>query len=169
MSNIHYAANDQIRLARDLMIELDALGLADDEEAVQLSVESELNLESVADEVLKCLGEDEALLTGIKELQARLAARKKRIEARVDAYKSLASRVLDAARQKKIERPGGTISLAKKPPSLAEVDEAQVPSKFWVEKDPVLDRRAILAALKDGEEVPGASIKPTEMSVRINT
>jgi hypothetical protein len=165
--NVRAYAEDQIRSARDLLIELDTLGLAEDEEAVAMSMESEVDFESVADELLKSMGDAEAMAEGIKKLEASLVARRSRYETRVKGYKALAHRILDAAQTQKMERPGGTISLRKTPQQLGDVDEASVPSEFWVEADPRIDRKALLKALKSGAEIEGVTLTAPSTTISI--
>lgn len=58
------------------------------------------------------------------------------------------------------------LSIQKNPPSLNVEDEKLIPEEYWIEQAPVLDKKAMLVALKAGEEIPGVSIKQTE-SLRI--
>ena len=52
------------------------------------------------------------------------------------------------------------------PPTVEVSDEKLIPKEFFVEQSPKLDRKALLAALKDGKEIEGAIIKQTK-SLRI--
>jgi hypothetical protein len=56
--------------------------------------------------------------------------------------------------------------LARKPAFLAISDEASIPRSFYVQPPEQLDKRAIVSAIKDGTEVPGASLAtPNAMSL----
>jgi hypothetical protein len=56
--------------------------------------------------------------------------------------------------------------LARRPPFLSISDEASIPRSFYVQPPEQLDKRAIISAIKDGTEVPGASLAtPNAMSL----
>jgi hypothetical protein len=56
--------------------------------------------------------------------------------------------------------------LARKPAFLSIADEALIPRSFYVQPPEQLDKRAIVSAIKDGTEVPGASLAtPNAMSL----
>lgn len=55
------------------------------------------------------------------------------------------------------------LTIKKNPPAVEVQDEAQIPGGYWVTPEPKppekrLDKKAIAAALKKGEEVPGAKL-----------
>lgn len=105
--------------------------------------------------LLKSMEGDEATLKAEEE---RLAKRRKASE---NARKRLMGYLDDGLHRAGLEKVKGTrftVSLAKKPPSLRVVDEAQIPAHYWTEQPPKLDKRGLLLVLKTGEEVPGAEI-----------
>jgi hypothetical protein len=55
---------------------------------------------------------------------------------------------LDMIEQKKLERPLATVTLKAVAPKLNLVDEAAVPSPYWRQPEPELDRKALTDALK---------------------
>jgi hypothetical protein len=56
--------------------------------------------------------------------------------------------------------------LARKPAFLLIADEALIPRSFYVQPPEQLDKRALVSAIKDGTEVPGASLAtPNAMSL----
>lgn len=65
----------------------------------------------------------------------------------------------------RISCPWFTISLRKNPPRVDVYDEPSIPDAYrvWSEPPPpTVDRRALLEALKAGQDVPGARITQDE-------
>lgn len=113
------------------------------------------NLEAIGDAI-----EDE-----IKRLQGKQAAITAKQE-RLLGY--LAGNLKRAGITRIEDSPLVTIKFAKNPASVDVLAESQIPEQFWVQPEPPpkrLDKRAILAALKQGEDVPGACIKQGERLV----
>jgi hypothetical protein len=75
---------------------------------------------------------------------------------------------MERADIRKIVEPDFTASLRRTPPGLLIVDDSQVPESFWRPQPPKLDRRALLAAVKAGQDIRGAALDNggTALSVR---
>ena len=77
-------------------------------------------------------------------------------------------RVLDATGEKKVERPGATLSRRPGSLSVSIDDERLIPSQLTKTKvEP--DKAAIKAQLQAGEDVPGASLQrgPDGITLRV--
>ena len=96
---------------------------------------------------------DEEMLVGIKDRQASLADRKKRIEARAASAKAFIGKALRIARLAKLELPEVTYSVRDGKPTLKVVDPAAVPEEYTVSK-PVPDKAAINQAFADATDLP---------------
>ena len=96
---------------------------------------------------------DEEMLVGIKERQAALADRKKRIEARANNAKAFIGKALRIARLPKLELPEVTYSVRDGKPTLKVVDPKAVPDEYTVAK-PVPDKTAINEAFADKDDLP---------------
>lgn len=92
--------------------------------------------------------------------KARFAAK------RAHSRKRFIHMLMNAVGVKKVDGQHLKIAIQKNPPSVDVVDESLIPKAFWVPQDPVLDRKAILSALKDGDIVDGCRVKQGE-SIRI--
>ena len=95
----------------------------------------------------------------------RMTERKKSIENQIDRMKRAQLEFMQATGQKKAS--AGTFTLTmRENKSVRVVDENAIPAAFVVEKPAVYqpDKKAILAALKAGESVPGCEIE-TSFSV----
>lgn len=69
---------------------------------------------------------------------------------------------LKASGKEKIKTPLYSIWIQQDPPSIEVLDELEIPNEYWVEQLPTLDKRQLLADLKEGKEVKGAQIKQGE-------
>lgn len=128
-----------------------------DEDAFWDTLDGETDAVSVMDHILASMQEDEALAAAAKEQADAIAARAKRIAARAAAKKKTLGLILDAAGQKKVERPLATVSKVAGRMSVQITDEASVPSQLCkVVTTP--DKTAIKKQLEAGETVPGCEL-----------
>lgn len=157
MSDIRRTLKDETEAARALLANIhDVVG--DDDEAILGTVEGETNLIEVITRAVERLDEleshDEALAGLVKSYNAR----RDRLQNQGELLRAAISVALEAAGLKRLELPQATLTIKATPPSAVITDEAALPSKFWKPSDPKLDKRAVLAALKEGETVPGATL-----------
>lgn len=157
MSDIRRTLKDETEAARALLANIhDVVG--DDDEAILGTVEGETNLIEVialaVDRLAELKSHDEALSHLVKSYNER----RDRLQNQGELLRAAISVALEAAGLKRLELPQATLTIKATPPSAVITDEAALPSKFWKPSDPKLDKRAVLAALKDGETVPGATL-----------
>jgi hypothetical protein len=126
------------------------------EEAIEDKVENVAKL-------VRCLDVD---IEAIKSEEKRLADKRKALENKVTSVKSYVQHEMEVAGLNKVKRPTVTVSIQANPPSVDVMDESLIPSIYMVPQPSKIDKRAILTALKEGEFIPGASIKQS-MGVRI--
>ncbi len=104
----------------------------------------------------------EASAAAIKDAEAQMAARRKALENRAARLRAYLLDSMTLAGVDKIESPYFAIAVRKNPPSVEVLDEAQVPAGYFTSPPPpppVLDRKLILATLKDGVDIPGCRLK----------
>lgn len=92
---------------------------------------------------------------------ARLQALKKAREAVADGLRDYIKRCMEAAGIEKIECPLFKITIAKNPPAVEVIDPLSIPAQFMAvpePKPPAPDKKAIAAAIKAGQDVPGARL-----------
>lgn len=142
--------------------------VADDEVAREDAIEGETNLKEVIAAAVEEIAEAEAMAEVIKVRAGDLAARKKRLEDRAEMLRAAIASALDHVDCKKLTLPTATLSVAPVPPKAIVIDEADLPSDFFEPQPPKLDRRKLLAALKDGP-VPGAELSNGGTSLRIRS
>lgn len=132
------------------------------------SLDGETDALDLIDHVLASMQEDDALAAATKAQADDLTARARRVKARADAKKSTLKTILDAAGQRKVERPRGTVSKLAGRLSVKITDETSIPSQLC--KTTVApDKTAIKKQIEAGEEVPGAELVRGEdtISVRV--
>lgn len=141
-----------------------------DEDAAMTVVEGETSFIEVVDEALERMAVIDAHQEAIDAALARMKGRKERLDAQAERIKGSLMMALDTVGMKKLERPTATLSLARSPDKAIVTSEADLPSSFLVEKTTVSpDRKAILAALKEGAAIPGAELSNGGVSLRIST
>jgi len=122
---------------------------AEDDQLVLDMIEGESRFLDLIDALLlrraECLGHVEGLDSAI----ATLEARKARFKARAESAKALIEQALTLADLPKLERPAATLTMSARAPSLIVTEESAVPSRFWRTPDPVLDKKALTAALRE--------------------
>ena len=135
------------------------LALADgDEEVVRDTIEGETNLHELIENVVADVASDCASVDGIKAHIEAMRGRKERLEARIESRRAAILNAMAIGEIKKMELAIATLTRKPTPPKVQTVDEALIPSEFWKRAEPTLDRKALLEALKDKREVPGASL-----------
>lgn len=163
-------------IVRDVTKELEALRvmreqIADlaggDEDFVRDTLEGEADFEGLVRRLLMSIGEDEAHAAGVKDYIAELAERKRRHEDRAATKRALLATALEISGRKSIPTDIATVTLRQVTPTAIVVEEGDIPASFWEPQPPKLDKKALTAALRDGEAVPGATLSNGGISVTI--
>ena len=142
---------DMAQLRREAE-QLDQLCGGDDQLFADM-MEGETDVHRIVARIHEQYMRDEEMALGIKERQAALAERRKRIETRAANGKAMIGKVLRIARLPNIELPEATYSVRDGKPVLKVVDPAAVPEMFTVTK-PAPDKRAINEAYHDSDSLP---------------
>ena len=152
MAEVNYALHRQTEAVKALRADLAAAGAGDDEDLALDAIEGETGfLEAVA-AVLLSIDEDAVLLAGIKARKEELTERERRIKAGVERKRAMIERAMTIAETPKLTLPIATLSLARRPPGLAVIDEAMIPATFWrtpAPPPPELDRTALTERLRE--------------------
>lgn len=123
-------------------------------------------LEDKAENIAKLIKTMEVEVTGYKEEEARLAARRKSLETSTKNLKAYLEEAMRAVNKHKIRGKLFSFSIQKNPASVEVLDESVIPKELFNTPAPVLDKKETLIRLKAGEEVPGVVLKQSE-SLRI--
>ncbi|WP_346868068.1 siphovirus Gp157 family protein [Clostridium sp. UBA1353] len=123
-------------------------------------------LEDKAENIAKLIKTMEVEVTGYKEEESRLAARRKSLETSAKNLKAYLEESMRAVDKTKIKGKLFSFSIQKNPASVEVLDESVIPKELFNTPAPVLDKKETLIRLKAGEEIPGVILKQTE-SLRI--
>ncbi|MDW9517301.1 hypothetical protein GOB43_08275 [Sinorhizobium meliloti] len=167
---IEHSMRRQTEAAKALLVDLRNQGADDDAELVADTIEGETNLMEAIEEAIAELDECDVLVTGLKSKEAEFEARRKAIEKRAERIRALIEQAMLATDQTSLKLPTATLSLTKRAPGLIVNSEADIPSRFFVEQErpaPKLDKKALAAAIKAGEQVPGANLDNGSISLSV--
>lgn len=96
-----------------------------------------------------------------KAEEDRISAKRKAVENRIKWVKGYLQNCMEAAGAMVIETGTRKIALQKSPPSVDVQDEVSIPARYFITIPATvqLDKKAVIEALKSGEEVPGCQLK----------
>jgi hypothetical protein len=112
---------------------------------------------------------DEALVSGLRLRLDDMKERLSRLEIRGAKKRQLAFEAMSEAGLKKLEQEDFTASLRAGPLSLVIAAEDEIPQDYWIPQPPKLARQALLNALKQGNEIPGAVLSNPKPSLSVRT
>lgn len=160
--NLYWVDNAIYKLY-DEFVDPETGELTDPDAFAERYAELEISREDIIENTLllykNCVSDAEAIAAEIKTLKARQAA----LEKRADRLKADAS---DALGGEKFHTAKVAVSWRKS--TAAEVDESLCPEEYITTKITTApDKKAITAALKAGQEIPGCKlVERVNMSVR---
>ena len=123
-------------------------------------------LEDKAENIAKLIKTLDVEVAGFKEEEKRLAERRKSLENNIKGLKQYLENAMKVTGKVKFKGKLFSFNIQKNVPSLNIESTENIPKEFFIEQEPVLDKKAVLSALKEGKEIEGVSIKQTE-SLRI--
>ena len=140
-----------------------------DETTLADTVEGLTDLHEIVAAIIRSALSDEALATGLKCRIADMQGRLDRLEERLARRRKIAKDVMVELDLKKITAPDFTVSIRPGMPTLLVLDEAAIPSLYWLPSAPRLNRQGLLSDLKEGADIKGVSLANPEpvLSVRI--
>ena len=126
------------------------------DESMMDQLEGEFNTK--IDNICAYIKNQEALKSGISDEIKSLNDRKKSVDNKIDYLKKLITDSMARRDVKKLETPRNRISF-RKSVSVNVLDESQIDGSYFVEKvERKLDKKTLLADLKNGVEVDGAEL-----------
>ena len=141
--------------------------IGDDAKARLDMVEGSTNLLEAIDQTISRINNLKSHRDGIKSEIDRLRARFKRLEEADERLRLLLRQALENVGERKIERPTATVSVVHIPPSVVVHAETELPDEFWRQPPRVIDKIKIAFELRNGREVPGASLSNGDVTVAI--
>lgn len=158
---------DEVARVADLRAVLDDGGHELDANEWLDAIEGETDFNEAIEMIAQAVFELDGQAAGCKAMIDRVSSRKSRLENSADTLRGIMLAAMDKADVKTIKRSFVTVSLKAKPPALAKIDEAEIPSRFFAPQPPKLDKKALKAALSDGEKVPGANLDNGGISLQV--
>lgn len=166
MTDTQHRLREEIKAAEILRAQLVEIA-GDDPDLLRDTLEGETQLHELIDATLAQISADAAHIEGLKGHMETLGKRKKRLEERAGLCRAAILTAMQTADLKTKETPFGTVTRKFLPGSLQVTDEAAIPAEFWKAQEPVLDKKALTAALKDNREVAGAALSNGGETVQI--
>ncbi|EOU3548666.1 siphovirus Gp157 family protein [Listeria monocytogenes] len=147
-----YELTESYQNVLDIAEQLEAETLKDTLDAITESIE--VKAENTAKVIKTVNAEIEALDTEIK----RMSSRKSTLKNNVESMKRYLKEELEKVGLDKVKGQHLTIRIQNNPQGVLVEDESKL-GAYLVEQPKKLDRKAILADLKDGKEIDGAEIQ----------
>lgn len=153
-------------ISKDYLQALDAFTDPDADIPLDAAIDTlegiEGQLQDKAVNVAKFMQNLDATAKAIREAEQQMAKRRKAIENRAQWLRDYLKLNMEAAGITKIESPWFRLAIQKNPDAVEITDEALVPDIFKTEVVTVkIDKPAIKEALRDGAEIPGATLSQT--------
>ena len=140
-----------------------------DEQTLADTVEGLTDVHDIVAAIVRAALADEALATGLKNRIAEMQDRLARLQDCALKRRQIAKDVMLELDIRKIIAPDFTVSIRPGMPSLLVLDEAAVPSIYWQEGAPRLDRQGLLNELKAGADIKGVTMSNPEPVLSVRT
>ena len=115
-------------------------------------------IEDKAENYAKLIKNIEADIPGIDSEIKRLQQMKSTAQNKVKRLKENLQGSMEVVGKEKFKSGNFSFNIQNNPSSAQIPDESLIPKKYFVKQEPKLDRKAVLAALKEGTKVRGAEL-----------
>lgn len=134
-------------------------------------IESALNeiseeIEEKSENIAKVIKSLEVEIEGFKQEERRLAEKRKPLESKIKSLKSYIEDSMRMINKLKFKSRLFSFNIQNNAPSVNILNGSTIPKQYFIEQQPVLDKRKLLADLKEGLKVEGAEVQQTS-SLRI--
>ena len=120
-----------------------------------------LGAENAIDDVVKAIRNKQAEAEAFKAEADRLIEKKQAAEKAIDSMKKLILDYMRATDQKKTGT--GLFTVSRRSSKSCELtDETKIPEQYLIPQPAKINKKAILAELKEGKEIAGARLKESE-------
>lgn len=92
----------------------------------------------------------------------RLTDKKKALSNKIESLKSYIYSAMKFTNTQKVKTPLFSISIKKNPGSVLVEKAELIPEEYLIQQEPLVNKKAILAELKEGKEISGVSLKESE-------
>lgn len=126
---------------------------ADDEMILDAWATAQEDLADKLENCCKYIKNQEAIISGLKDEEARIKAKRQALENGVTRLKDLMKSAVEASGEKKVPCGSFTCAVQSNPPKLVlDVDQRYIPDKYLVPQPPTVDTTSLKKDLKDGVE-----------------
>jgi len=143
--------------------------LTDDDDAIRDTLEGETQLHELIADVIASIGDDTALLEGLKGRFDSLKKRQERFKHRIDQKKALIYQAMIIAELHKLETDTAIVSRRAIAQKVVIIDESMIPSEFFRQAAPKPDLVKLKKALKDNQKVDGVELDNGGETIAIRT
>lgn len=150
----------------DKIEELNHLDFTENDVLVDTLESLQLTLEDKIDNILKLIANNNAEISALKEEEDRLSNKRKTLNNSTIHIKKYLERCISNIPSKKFKNTLFNAYMQKNAPSLKIEEEIHIPKKYYITNDPVLDKKLLLADIKNGARIGGVGLIQTE-SLRI--
>lgn len=165
-----YAIQAAMSAAQSALSRLEASGDVDTDEAAALAVlrEEAPDVDVVIFRLLRAMTEADAVSEALGGRIVALRIRQDRFERQREDYRNIVANMLDVLGLTKWKSAEFTVSLTEGKAGVLITDPAALPDDFVrIRKEP--DKTAIACALREGREVPGATLTNGRVSMTVRT
>lgn len=167
MSDIEHKLHREQSAAVGLLANLRREGGANDAELVADAIEGQTSLLEAISAALDEIDECDAIEIGCKAKSLEFSTRAANAAARRERIRAAIEQAMVLTEQSSLRLVSATVSVARRPPGLVVSNEADIPARFWAPEPPKLDRKALLAALRDKQTIPGAGLDNGSVSLTV--
>lgn len=139
----------------------------DDPDLVHDMAEWSTGIMEAIDMAIAEMDECDAITAGCKAQVAVYEERASKFAARKQRVRALIEQAMLIADLPTAKRPTATVTVKRTPPKPIIADESLVPSRFYKQPPPVLDKSAINEAVKGGETIPGVAMDNGGISLQV--
>ena len=140
-----------------------------DDQTLADTVEGLTDLHEILTAIIRAALADQALASGLEGRIAEMQARRDRFQDRATKRRQIAKDVMVELDLKKLAAPDFTASIRPGMPALMVIDEAVVPSIYWLPREPRLNRQGLANDLKQGAEITGVALSNPEPVLSVRT
>lgn len=170
MAEVEFNIARQAEAAKRLVSSLRIQGVDGDDELVADTIEGQTDLREAIEAALAEIDECEIHIIGLKAKEDEFHTRRGRLEERVERIRAMIEQAMLTSEQTSMRLSGATVSINKGRRGLIVNNEADIPTRFWVEQErpaPKLDKKALTEALRNGESIPGANLDNGSYSLSV--
>lgn len=170
MAEVEFNIARQAEAAKRLVSSLRIQGVDGDDELVADTIEGQTDLREAIEAALAEIDECEIHIIGLKAKEDEFHTRRGRLEERVERIRAMIEQAMLTSEQTSMRLSGATVSINKRLPGLIVNNEADIPTRFWVEQErpaPKLDKKALTEALRNGESIAGATLDNGSFSLSL--